>query len=209
MNEYKNERNNCAYLPPSSSNHNVIVSNVHQSIKWFFLFYLISSTALAEEVVNNGGADGGTVNSDETQSINSVSNEPCYLVDCTTIDSLLPVNDDIPLSNDVENLRFNVRSLMMNRPRLSSQQQQVLMSLMHHLEMIRNRSNDFQWNSNRLDYPVALLMNLIHSSRNERQPPGRNVIDGITPIRKQRGTQLKMANRFGKRDKLRISNRFG
>ena len=84
----------------------------------------------------------------------------------------------------------------------------------------------------------ALLWRLVHLDANQQQPQQQNMnnndnynnnsIHGefinvqhlppllpsfintlTTPIRKQRGNQLKIANRFGKREKLRMSNRFG
>ena len=57
--------------------------------------------------------------------------------------------------------------------------------------------------------PIALLLQQLHDRSAGLASSSFNPLPiAITPIRKQRGN-LKMANRFGKRDRLRLSNRFG
>jgi len=55
--------------------------------------------------------------------------------------------------------------------------------------------------------PLPLALQILQRVREHSATNDQPLI--ITPIRKQRGNQLKMANRFGKRDRLRMSNRFG
>lgn len=60
-------------------------------------------------------------------------------------------------------------------------------------------------------YPIAqlLLARLRNGGLRGAAEVSAEPMLALTPIRKQRGNQLKMANRFGKRDRLRMSNRFG
>ena len=60
-------------------------------------------------------------------------------------------------------------------------------------------------------YPIAqlLLARLRSGGLRGAAEVSAEPMVALTPIRKQRGNQLKMANRFGKRDRLRMSNRFG